>query len=129
MAHPDEDLVRRAYEAFAAGDPDTIEGLLADDVEWHLPGDNPLAGDYRGKQQVLEVLARSTERSGGTLRVELHDLLANDQHTVALARLRAERQGRTLDDTTVQVFHVEGGEITSSWTHPFDQRHVDDFWS
>jgi ketosteroid isomerase-like protein len=39
MAHPNEDLLRRGYQAFSTGDMDTVLSLMADDIAWHLgPG-------------------------------------------------------------------------------------------
>ena len=37
-------LIRRAYQAFAAGDIPTVLSLLADDISWHVPGRSPLSG-------------------------------------------------------------------------------------
>jgi ketosteroid isomerase-like protein len=50
MAHPNEELVRRGYQAFATGDVATLNELFADDIVWHAPGRNQLAGTYRGKE-------------------------------------------------------------------------------
>ena len=32
MTHPNEELVRRAFDAFANGDVDTVRGLMDDDL-------------------------------------------------------------------------------------------------
>jgi ketosteroid isomerase-like protein len=53
--------------------------------------------------------------TNGTLRWELHDVLANDDHTVALHITRAERKGRSLADRVVYVFHVRDGQIREAW--------------
>jgi ketosteroid isomerase-like protein len=53
MAHPNEDLVRRAYDAFSQGDIETLRQLFADDTIFHEPGRNPVSGDYQGIDQVL----------------------------------------------------------------------------
>ena len=38
------------------------------------------------------------EVTGGTFRVELHDVVANDEHSVAKYVERGQREGRTLDN-------------------------------
>jgi len=91
MAHPNEDLLRRGYDAFGRGDMAAISELFADDIVWHVPGNNPLAGDYKGRDNVLAYFGKSVELTGGTLRVEVHDILANDEHGVALTRDTAQR--------------------------------------
>ncbi len=130
MAHPNEDLVREGYTAFSRGDIEALQSqFFAPDVRWHFPGRSQFAGDYSGLAEVLGWLGRSAEASGGTLRVELHDVVGNDDHVVALTNVRAERDGKTLDDNTVQVFHVRDGKATEVWTYPADVHAEDDFWS
>jgi len=129
MAHPNEDLLRRGYEAFGKGDMATIAGLFADDIVWHAPGNSPLSGDFKGRDSVLALFAKGAELSGGTLKVEVHDILANDEHGVALVRNTAQRGGKSLDNHAVQVFHIRGGKVVETWFHPGDQAATDEFWS
>jgi len=129
MAHPNEELLRRGFEAFGRGDMATIAELFADDVVWHAPGNNPLAGDYKGRDSVLTLFGKFAELSGGTLKVEVHDILANDEHGVALTHSTAQRGGKSLDDNGVQVFHIRDRKAVESWFHPGDQAASDAFWS
>jgi uncharacterized protein len=129
MAHPNEDLVRRGFAAFGTGDIATLRELLADDVIWHVGGRSPITGDYKGIDEVLGFFAQLAERAGGTFRVDVHDLLANDEHVVALVKGTAERDGKTLNDNGAQVFHVQGGKVTEEWFHAGDQYATDEFWS
>jgi uncharacterized protein len=129
MAHPNEDLVRRGYAAFGTGDIPTLNELFADDIVWHVGGRSPITGEYKGKSAVFGFFAQLAERTNGTFRLDLHDVLANDEHAVALATVTAERDGKTLRDNGAQVFHVQGGKVTESWFHPGDEYASDDFWS
>ena len=129
MAHPNEDLARKGYQAFSTGDMDTLNELFADDVVWHLGGRSPLAGDYRGKDEVFGVLGKFAELSGGTFKLDVHDILANDEHVVALVKATAQRDGKSLDDNGVQVLHVKDGKVTESWFHPGDTYASDEFFS
>jgi ketosteroid isomerase-like protein len=129
MAHPNEDLVRRGFAAFGTGDMATLGELFADDIVWHSGGRNPIAGDYKGKDEVFGFFARLAERAGGTFRVDIHDVLANDEHVVALTTGNAEREGKRLSDNGVQIFHVKDGKVTETWFHPGDQYANDEFWS
>lgn len=56
--HPNLELLRRGYAAYGAGDMDTINELLADDVVWHVAGRSPIAGDYSGKEQVFGLFGK-----------------------------------------------------------------------
>jgi len=128
MAHPNEDLLRRGYEAFSSGDMQTLGELFADDIVWHVGGRNQLSSDYRGTQEVFNLFGSFAQLTGGTLRIELHDVLANDEHAVALQKVTGEREGRTVDDNGVGVYHVREGKVTEAWFHPGDAYDLDEFW-
>ena len=129
MAHPNEDLMRKGYEAFGTGDMDTIRELFADDIVWHVGGRSHLAGNYKGKDEVLGFLAKTMELSGGTFRLEVHDILAGDEHAAGLTTVTAEREGKKLNSNGVQVVHIRNGKLSESWLHPEDQYANDEFWS
>jgi ketosteroid isomerase-like protein len=129
VAHPNEDLVRRGYAAFATGDVATLGQLFADDIVWHVGGRSPITGDYKGKAEVLGFFGKLAVRAAGTFRTEIHDVLANDEHVVALVTFTAAREGRTLDEHGVQVFHVQDAKVIETWFHPSDQYADDAFWS
>ena len=128
MAHPNEALVRRGYEAFATGDMATLNELFADDIVWHVPGRSQLAGDFRGKEEVFGNFQKVAELTGGTFKLDIHAVLADDEHAVVLARAMGEREGKTLNDNSVQVFHIKDGKVTEQWLHPGDTYASDDFW-
>jgi len=128
MAHPNEELIRRGYEAFAAGDMAALNELLSDDIVWHAPGRNQLAGTLHGKDELFEYLGKFVELTGGTFKLDIHTVLADDEHVVVLARAMGEREGRTLDDNGVQVFHMKDGKVTEQWLYPGDTYASDRFW-
>ena len=130
MAHANEDLLRDGYAAFEHGDINMLKSrFFAEDIRWHYPGKSPLGGDYDGVDQVAGWLLRTFEACWGSITVEVHDVIANNEHAVALTTVRAEREGRSLQDDTVQVFHITDGKATEEWTYPGDQYASDEFWS
>ncbi len=142
MAASDLDLMRKAYDALVSGDIPLLFSLMDDDVAAHVPGRSPVAGEYAGKQAVLGYVATLGELSGGTLRFELHDLLAGEGpagqghavagqgHAVALVTDRAERaDGKALDMNNVHAWHVGDGRLREIWIYPGDLYAWDDFWS
>jgi ketosteroid isomerase-like protein len=130
MAHANEDLLRGAYEAFGRGDISELKSrFFAEDVRWHYPGRSPFGGDYDGVDQVGEWLRRTFEACWGSINIEVHDVIANDEHAIALTTVRAQREGRSLQDDTVQVFRITDGKATEVWTYPRDQYASDEFWS
>src|ERR687887_202195 len=127
MAHPNEDLIRRGYAAFSAGDLDTLRELFAADAVWHTPGHSVLAGDHRGIDAILGFFGQTMELTGGTFRAELPDVVAGDEHGVGLHVARAERQGRTLEDRSVLVFHIRDGKVPEVWQYSSDVDAFDRF--
>jgi hypothetical protein len=43
-----------------------------------------LAGDHRGPDAILGFFGKTFELTAGTFRVEVHDVVADDRHTVGL---------------------------------------------
>ena len=111
MAHPNEELVRRGYEAFNTADVETLRQLFADTTIFHEPGRSPISGDYEGIDQVLGFFGTLVEQSGGTFRATLHDVVANDEHAIGLHSSDAERDGRAVHSPTVLVFHIRDGKL------------------
>ena len=128
MAHPNEELVRTGYEAFLGGDFAALNELFADDIEWHAPGRSQVSGDFRGKDEVFTQFAKVFELTGGTFQLQIHDVLGNDEHVVVLARATGQIGDRSLDDNSVQVFHITDGKVTEQWLHPGDVYASDEFW-
>ena len=56
-------------------------------------------------------------------------MIGNDEHVVALTTVRAQREGRSIQDEAVQVFHISDGKVSEVWTHPRDQYATDEFSS
>jgi uncharacterized protein len=128
MAHPDEEVVRRGYDAFSRGDMQALRELFDPDVVWHSPGRSQLAGDYRGVDAVLGFFGRTMELTGGTFRVEVHDVVANDEHVVGLHAVTAEREGKRLQDSNTLVVHVRDGRTSEVWQFWADQYAADAFF-
>jgi hypothetical protein len=130
IMHPNEETIRRFQEAQSKGDAAVLMELLADNIVWHVPGKNLLSRDYNGKAEVAGFWARARELSGGTVRTELLDVLASDDHAIALVRVHAEREGRSLGGQfQAFTYRIEDGKIAEFWFMVEDRYAVDAFWS
>ena len=78
-------------------------------------------------EAILGFFARTMEVTGGTFRAELHDVIANDEHAVAIYVSRGQREGRTLDNKNVLVSHIHNGRLTEVWQLSEDQYAADEF--
>lgn len=129
MTHPNEELARRAYTAFGSGDMATMSELMADDVAWHTAGSSPIAGTFNGHDEVFGLFGRIAELSGGTFSLDVHDVLANDDHVVGLVNASGERNGTNFTGAAIHVMHVRDGKVSEFWSTAQDQAAFDAFWS
>ena len=96
----------------------------------HEPGNNQFSGDYRGRDEVFAHFAGSV--AFGLPEFDIHDVVANDDHAVALVTVTVTKTdgGETLEAKFVHVFHVSSGDeprVLESWTMYEDQAAVDAF--
>lgn len=130
MAHPNETLIREAYAAFSRGDLEWLRNnAFSESVTYHIAGKSMIAGDYEGVDAVLGFFVRLAEETGGTFKVELVDVLANDERAVALHKGSGTRGGAKLEAMELLLFAMSDGKVTEVWPHPRDLYAVDAFWS
>ena len=118
--HPNVARIRDGYAAFAKGDFDVLTDLFAEDIVWHNTGRNQLSGDYRGRDAVFGFFARLMEVTGGTFHLDLHAVLADDEHGVALTMATASRDGKSMTANEADVMHLRDGKVTEFWTTSVD---------
>ena len=129
-SHPNAEIVRRFHDAQQRADAVALMDLLADDVVWHVPGRNLLSRDYVGRAEVATFWARARELSGGTVRTELIDVLGGDTFGVALVRVFAEREGKSLGGQfQAFTYRIDNGKVAEFWFMVEDRYAVDAFWS
>jgi ketosteroid isomerase-like protein len=104
------ELVKKGYEAFTAGDVETVMSLFDDDIEWVQPGDSAISGTYRGKAELGDYLSKLAEKS---VTVKVHRLLADGDMVVALTEVAVGSEtGYDAD-----VFTLRDGKTTRVQVH------------
>ncbi len=126
--HPNVGLVEKGFAAFAAGDMATLNGLFTDGIVWHSSGRSFLAGDFAGKEAVFGNFARLFQETD-SFSQEIHTILADDGHAVALVTATASRAGKTAAMRQTITFHLAGSKVTEVWLSSFDQYAADEFWA
>ncbi len=126
--HPNVDLLRRGFAAFAAGDLTTLEGMFADDAIWHVSGRHRFSGDYEGKAAIFQYF-REFFQDMDSIVQDVHALLADGEHGVALQMVTATRGDDRLEVNNVLVFHIENGLATEVWVASNDPYAADEFWA
>jgi ketosteroid isomerase-like protein len=109
--HPNVTLVRESSAALERGDTQWMADHVADDVVWHVGGNSRAAGEYRGRDTLMQMMP-----SGGSNRIDVHDVLANDDHAVIIGTAHLEApDGDSVDYKFVNVFHIRDGKVTEAW--------------
>jgi ketosteroid isomerase-like protein len=113
----------------AAGDGRTLAQLLTSDTVWVIRGRGKLAGEYRGPDEIFGLWKSIAAQSGGGLRLEVEDVLANDERGVVLVMARGERGGRVLEERQVAVFEFASpGRVGRATFIYEDPDAYDRFW-
>jgi ketosteroid isomerase-like protein len=129
MAHPNADKLRAAFDAQTREDWPAVQEAFADDVVFHVAGSNQFSGTYRGKEEVFDLFKRRNESTGSKVGIDVHAVVADDEHAVALLAMRAEREGKRAEWKSCGMYHMRDGRIAEAWGFNEDQRTVDEFWS
>jgi ketosteroid isomerase-like protein len=130
MPGSNEEIVRQGYKAFGEGDMDTLRSLFAAEAVHSAPGNSPIAGEYKGIDDVLGYYAKLFELSDGTFTAELKSTkVEGDDKVVATHRDKAQRGDKTLDQDETLTFTISGGKITRLVEKHSDAASYDAFWS
>jgi ketosteroid isomerase-like protein len=107
--------VRDGFDAFVRGDLQAVSNQFTDDAVWHGTGSTKFGGDHRGKQAVMKNIMEFAQ-SYQDIKMDLHDIVANDKHVVALVNTSVTRNGKTYNSHETYVFHVNNDAlITEAW--------------
>jgi ketosteroid isomerase-like protein len=128
------ELLDRLHEAqnefYAGGSGAALEQLLAADITWTVPGDNRIAGTYRGRDEVFDYFRRRRELAEHTFQMQRRDVLVGEGDRVA-----ALTDGvATIGDvehrwSTVGLYDVVDGKIAACRLLALDQPAFDAIWS
>jgi ketosteroid isomerase-like protein len=121
--------IRRGYELFNSGNLAELAGIFAEDAIWHVGGRGQLSGEKRGREACFAHFGQLGELTQGTFRAEVHDVVGGEAHTVGVHTVTGQRNGRTLSQHTVLLFHMRDGQVAEAWEHYEDSQAWDEFFS
>jgi uncharacterized protein len=128
------ELLARLHAAqgdfYAGGAEAPLRALLDPDIEWHVPGRNAIAGDYRGIDAVMAYFARRRDHAARTFRMHPGDVLVGEGDRVAvLTDGSATIDGRDERWSTVGLYRFAGDRIAACWLLPLDPAAFDRIWA
>lgn len=119
-------LGRTFHAALVAGDWSAIRGMLTDDAQWVLPGNNTISGPAKGADAVV---ARAKAIAAYHVKFELTDILVSRTDMALGLHNTAERDGLKLDERLATICRVRDGKISFIETFLSDVERMDAFFT
>ena len=118
------------FTALQAGDMGALDVLLADDLVWHQPGQNPFSGTHSGKAAVYQMIGGMMSASQGSFAItQTTDFATNGQLVAVTIVFSAKAPGGAMQMNGVDLLRIEQGLIREVWLFSADQTAEDRFWS
>lgn len=127
--HPNEQLLRELYAAMEQGDGRSLAAPLTPESRWVIPGRGPVSGVYTGPDEIFSFWKKIAKQTAGGLRLEVRDVLANDERGVVLVDVLGSRNGRELIGRQVAVYEISDGKVSTATFIYEDPAAYDEFWS
>lgn len=128
------DLLDRLHveqnEFYAGGSGDALRQLLSSEIVWTVPGDNSIAGSYRGLEEVLDYFRQRRDLAKRTFQVQRRDVLVGAGDRVA-ALTDGAATIRSVEHrwSTVGLYDIIDRQIAACWLLPLDQHAFDAIWA
>jgi ketosteroid isomerase-like protein len=113
MAADNKRLIESYFDKIAKGDP-TLPEMLADDIVWWVPPGSDMAGTYRGKPAVLEMMGKGVGlySQSEPLRITVEKIVAEGPEVCVQFVLEATTaKGRAYRNHYHFAFTLAGGKI------------------
>ncbi|HWW10229.1 MAG TPA: nuclear transport factor 2 family protein, partial [Candidatus Acidoferrales bacterium] len=68
------------------------------------------------------------QATNGTFHLDVHDIVANDDHAIALVSSSLEVDGKKYESKGAHVVHVKDGKVTESWFFDWDPYQQDELF-
>ena len=126
--HPNAATVLQGFAAWNSGDMDVLREYFSEDAVLHFAGNNAISGTYRGREAVMDALARASQGWGPHSDVE--SVLVSNDHIMVFHHGTGEHEGTHYDVIPVIAMKLNAdGKVTEVWSLANDQRGYDQFWS
>lgn len=111
-----QQTIRKVYDAFGAGDMETILGSMSDDVTWLHPGNPgqiPFAGNFQGKAGVKRFFATVFEQID-VLEQNIYSIEASGDKVFVLGyeHMRVKNTGKEYRSNWIHMYTLDKGRVT-----------------
>jgi len=106
--------VKDFFAAIGRGDREGLLALVAEDIEWIVPGEDwPLAGTHRGHAGLADLLKTASETI--EISTEPREFVAQGDRVlvVAFAKVKIKATNKTFEDDWIFAITVRDGRLTN----------------
>ena len=122
------ETVKRFYAASPADDDSPRVEFFAPDAVWHVPGNNPVSGDYHGVEAITNEIS-SRMQPLEEWEIEAKHVMGNGDRVVAIVHVKAGRRGQTVRGHGAHAFRFnDEGLIVEAWGFNEDQDAIDELF-
>lgn len=102
--------------------------IISQNILWHVPGHNPVAGEYRGRDYFEVMPARMAPLDRWEFDVK--SVMVNGDYVVTQIHVRGERKGKTIDTDGGHILRFDANDqIVEGWGFTEKQDALDEFFA
>lgn len=117
-------------QLYSGGADSAVRAMLTPDIAWHIPGNNAIAGIYRGIEKVLAYFRHRRDVAGATMQMHSREILVSPGgHVASLTDGAATIRGIEYSWSTVGLYRVIDEKIAECWLLPLDPDIFDAVWA
>ena len=105
----------------------SLAKLLTVDTPWIIAGTGVLSGVHTGPDEIFEFWKRTAAQTGGGLRLDVEDVLANDERAIVLVTVEGSRGDRLLRERQVAIFEIRDDTVKTARFIYENPKSYDDF--
>lgn len=127
MTERDKRLIENARRIYA-GEARERE-LISREIVWHVPGHNPVSGDYRGWDEYFGTMGARMQPLD-RWEFEVERIMVNGLYTVTHMHLVGDRKGKHIDTRGSHILRFnEAEQVVEGWGFTEDQDALDEFFA
>jgi hypothetical protein len=124
MTAQDKKIIEIALKAYKS------EGTFSPNIVWHVPGQNPVSGDYKGdKAYPAGMVAKMQPIDEWVVDVDVQNVMANGPLAFVAVRVKGLRKGHRVELDGAHVLRIENDKVVEGWGFYENQEVLDAFFS
>jgi hypothetical protein len=127
MTEQDERFIATVRRMYIGDDPE--RSAISRSIVWHVPGHNPVSGDYVGYEAYTETMV-SRMMPLDRWEFSLESVMVNGHYVMTTFALAGERKGITIKIHGGHLMRIDAeGKVAEGWGFTDDQDALDRFFA